>query len=189
MMFIGVDHGAQTAGTTVICYQKSGLFRFERSAKGQEADTFLADWVATHRPSAIYIDAPLSLPSAYFGKGSDYIFRRADREAGGMSPMFLGGLTARAIRLATQWRAMGIKVHEAYPSALVRQEWDFLKIPAGRAIPPHKLRLMAGMFLLPPPTTRDRHEADAWLCWLIGHRHRKGTARSFGDRSEGVILA
>ena len=187
-MFIGVDFGAQTAGTTAICYRDRGLFHFVRSQKGQESDPWLADWVKANRPERIYIDAPLSLPAAYFGKGDDFIFRLADRKAGGMSPMFLGGLTARAMRAAAKWRALGIEVFEVYPAALVRHEWDFLKIPSGRAIPRHNLRLMAGMFMLPPPLPADRHEADAWLCWLTGHRHQQGTSISFGDRSEGLIL-
>ncbi len=188
-MFIGIDYGAQMAGTSVICYRERGLFRFERSGKGQEADQWMMELVEQLGPTAIYIDAPLSLPSAYFGKGSDHFFRRADRETGGMSPMFLGGLTARAIRAASHWRSHGIDVFEAYPAALVRIEWKYLRIGTRRTIPQHHLRLMAGMFQLPPPAPKDRHEADAWLCWLVGHRHQLGEAKSFGDRSEGLILA
>ena len=188
MDIIGVDLGARHAGTTVVCSRERGLFQFHRCGKGEDSDNWLETVVSEMAPLAIYIDAPLSLPGAYFGNGDDHFFRRADRLAGGMSPMFLGGLTARAIRLATVWRNRGIEVNEVYPAALIRHEWDYLKIPAGRAIPPHKLRLMAGMFALPPPATKDRHEADAWLCWLSGHRHRSGRARAIGDVEEGVIL-
>jgi predicted nuclease with RNAse H fold len=188
-MFIGIDYGAQLAGTTVICSRERGLFRFERSIKGQETDPWMMQRVAEMNPSAVYMDAPLSLPAAYYDKGTDHFFRLADRETGGMSPMFLGGMTARAIKAATHWRANGINVFEAYPSALVRMEWDYLKIPKRRTIPQHHLRLMAGMFHLPPPAPKDRHEADAWLCWLVGHRHQHGQARTFGDHSEGLILA
>lgn len=59
----------------------------------------------------------------------------ADRQAKDMSPMFLGGLTARAIALSKEWRKLGIAVHEAYPAALIRQEWDMLKVISGRTIP------------------------------------------------------
>ena len=52
-----------------------------------------------------------------------------------------------------------------------------------------KLRLMAGMVLVPPPEPADRHEADAWLCWVVGHRHQRGEAKVFGTMEEGVILA
>jgi predicted nuclease with RNAse H fold len=186
--WIGIDLGARFAGTTVLCMRERGLFTFERINKGEDVDSWLTQRVTELHPEAIYMDAPLSLPGAYFGRGDDHFFRAADRLAGGMSPMFLGGLTARAIRLAAQWRACGIDVHEVYPAALIRLEWSYLKIQGGRAIPPHKLRLMAGMFALPPPATRDRHEADAWLCWLSGHRHRSGRSKTIGDEQEGVIL-
>jgi predicted nuclease with RNAse H fold len=188
MDFIGIDFGAKAAGTTVICHRERGLFRFQRSEKGGDADAWLEERVSTIRPEEIYIDAPLSLPGVYLGKGEDHFFRLADRLAGGMSPMFLGGLTARAMRMAQQWRASGIRVHEVYPAALIRQEWDYLKLPSGKAIPRHKLRLMAGMFALQPPAPKDRHEADAWLCWLSGFRHRTGQARILGDQQEGSIL-
>ncbi|MBX2979048.1 MAG: hypothetical protein KF905_07125 [Flavobacteriales bacterium] len=188
MDFIGIDFGARAAGTTVICHRERGLFRFERSDKGGDADTWLQERILQMRPSAIYLDAPLSLPGAYYGKSEDHFFRLADRLAGGMSPMFLGGLTARAIRLAQQWRMLGIRVFEVYPSGSIRHKWDFLKIPAGRSIPAHKLRLMAGVHALPPPITKDRHEADAWLCWLIGLQHQQGNTLQVGDPEEGVIL-
>lgn len=188
MSFIGIDFGAKSAGTTVICSRDKGLFRFHRCTKGEDADAWLEQSVAELAPSAIYMDAPLSLPGAYFGRGKDHFYRRADRLAGGMSPMFLGGLTARAIRLAEGWRALGIEVFEVYPAGLIRHEWDYLGIPSGKAIPRHKLRLMAGLFTLPPPEPKDRHEADAWLCWLSGYRHRNGTALELGDRQEGTIL-
>lgn len=186
---VGIDLGARSSGNTAVCHRERGLFHFARSTKGGDGDAWLTDHVAKLAPTAIYIDAPLSLPAAYFGRGDDHFFRLADHQAGGMSPMFLGGLTARAIRLAERWRAQGIAVHEAYPAALIRRSWEFLRIPHGRAIPRHKLRLMAGMCLLPPPTPADRHEADAWLCWVIGHRHQRGEALIFGDVAEGLILA
>lgn len=186
---IGIDFGARSSGNTVLCHQQRGLFCFEREQKGEDGDEWLQQRIAELRPAAIYIDAPLSLPGVYLGRGTDHFYREADRLAGGMSPMFLGGLTARAMRLAGGWRKDGIAVHEAYPAALVRRSWEFLDIAPGKAIPKHKLRLMAGMCLLPPPDPRDRHEADAWLCWVIGHRHQRGEAHVIGKPDEGVILA
>lgn len=186
---LGIDFGARHSGNTALCRRERGLFVFERVAKGLDSDEWVEHRVLELAPTAVYIDAPLSLPGAYFGRGSDHFYREADRLAGGMSPMFLGGLTARAIRLAEGWRKAGIAVHEAYPSAFVRRSWEFLSISAGKAIPKHTLRLMAGMCLLPPPDPKDRHEADAWLCWVIGHRHQQGEARALGRADEGVILA
>lgn len=185
---IGIDFGARSAGNTVVCEHVGGLFRFHRCAKGADGDAWLRETVARIAPRAIYIDAPLSLPSAYFNKGKDHFFRLADRQAGAMSPMFLGGLTARAMALAKDWRATGIAVHEAYPAALIRRAWEALDITPGKAIPRSKLRIMAGMVLLPPPHPSDRHEADAWLCWVVGHRHQRGISHAFGNKEEGQIL-
>jgi hypothetical protein len=93
------------------------------------------------------------------------------------------------MRLAATWRAQGIAVHEAYPAALIRHEWDSLKVEPRKAIPKHKLRIMAGMVVMPPPEPADRHETDAWLCWVIGHRHQRGEALVYGNETEGLILA
>jgi hypothetical protein len=48
---------------------------------------------------------------------------------------------------------------------------------------------MAGMVVMPPPEPADRHETDAWLCWVIGHRHQRGEALVYGNETEGLILA
>ena len=186
---VGIDFGARSAGNTVVCVREKGLFRFHRSAKDSDGDAWLRSLIDELRPAGIYIDAPLSLPGVYTGRGHDHFFRAADRQAGGMSPMFLGGLTARAMALASAWKSAGIAVHEAYPSALVRHAWENLGIRPGASIPASKLRLMAGMVLVPPPEPADRHEADAWLCWVVGHRHQRGEAKVFGTMEEGVILA
>ncbi|MBL8000445.1 MAG: hypothetical protein JNL05_00670 [Flavobacteriales bacterium] len=186
---VGIDFGARSAGNTAVCVREGELFRFHRSEKGADGDAWLEELIDRLRPSAIYIDAPLSLPAVYQGRGSDHFFRAADREAGGMSPMFLGGLTARAMALAARWRNAGIEVHEAYPSALIRHAWEGLRIRPGAPIKPSQLRIMAGMVLMPPPSPADRHEADAWLCWVIGHRHRTGKALKYGAPDEGLILA
>lgn len=185
---VGVDFGARNAGTTAVCWKLQGSFRFAHSADNEDADAWLEATIAELSPLAIYIDAPLSLPAAYHGKGTDYFFRNADHRVRGMSPMFLGGLTARAMRMAAQWRASGIAVHEAYPAALIRHAWESLGIEPRKAIPKHKLRIMAGMIIMPSPEPADRHEADAWLCWVIGHRHAKGEAISHGHPDEGIIL-
>ena len=98
---VGIDFGARSAGNTVVCVREKGLFRFHRSAKDSDGDAWLRSLIDELRPAAIYIDAPLSLPGVYTGRGHDHFFRAADRQAGGMSPMFLGGLTARAMALAS----------------------------------------------------------------------------------------
>ena len=186
---IGIDFGARTSGNTAVCFLDHGMLRFLHSPKDIDGDAWLEETVSQLHADAIYIDAPLSLPGAYVGRGDDYFFRVADRQSKGMSPMFLGGLTARAMRLAAGWRKQDIAVHEAYPAALIRHAWEGLKVEPRKAIPKHKLRIMSGMVMMPPPAPADRHEADAWLCWVIGHRHLRGAAIAYGTEQEGLILA
>ncbi|MCB0794961.1 MAG: DUF429 domain-containing protein [Flavobacteriales bacterium] len=186
---VGIDLGSRSTGNTVICSWEQGRFVFHRAPEAANNDGWLLTRLRKLAAKAIYVDAPLSLPGAFFGKGSDHFFRLADKEAGGMSPMFLGGLTARAIQLAESIRAAGAIVHEAYPAALIRAEWKHLELKAGRAVPKQTVRLMAGTFQVPSPEPADRHELDAWLCWLIGLRHVRGEAKVFGDPEEGAILA
>ncbi len=103
MHWVGIDYGAKLAGTTAISFVENNQIKTVQSVRKQNADTFCLDWISRLKPDFIMIDAPLSLPLAYFGKGDDYFYRQADRELKAMSPLFLGGLTARAMRLANQW--------------------------------------------------------------------------------------
>ena len=90
--FLGIDYGSKVAGTTAICrLTESGQFEFSCSTKGRDADLWIKKAIEEFLPESIYIDAPLSLPGAYYGKESNYFYRQADRELRAMSPMFLGG--------------------------------------------------------------------------------------------------
>jgi len=118
---MGIDYGAKKAGTTAICYQEGNRLFTSLSVKGADADDFCFQQIERLRPEFIMIDAPLSLPDAYFGKGDDFFYRQCDRELNAMSPMFLGGLTARAMRLADQLKSRQMLVYETYPRALASE--------------------------------------------------------------------
>ena len=121
-MHFGIDYGSKLAGTTVVTYDKDGKLYQKSSAKKQDADRMILSWVQSLKPDFVFIDAPLSLPAAYFGKGENYFYREADIELKAMSPMFLGGVTARAISLKKQIEAEGVEVFETYPGGLVRSK-------------------------------------------------------------------
>ena len=70
--FIGVDFGSKLAGTTAVCFFEGGNYRFFQSEKKKDADAFLEKIVEQIRPSHVFIDAPLSLPGAYFGLSNDF---------------------------------------------------------------------------------------------------------------------
>ena len=98
-MIAGVDFGSKLSGQTVVAILDNDIIQVQRSEKGKDADDFLLGVLEATKITLVGIDAPLSLPGLYLGNGSDYFFREADRDLGAMSPMFLGGLTARAIRI------------------------------------------------------------------------------------------
>ena len=118
--FFGIDYGSKMAGTTVVAYvNESVQLVVLQSAKNSDADQYISEVISQLGPKQIFIDAPLSLPGSYYGKSSDFFYRASDSLLEAMSPMFLGGLTARAIKLKSQF---DLEWYEVYPSALV-QEW------------------------------------------------------------------
>ena len=96
-MHFGIDYGSKLAGTTVITYDIDRVLYQLQSDKKSDADKFVLNHVTDLKPDAIYLDAPLSLPKAYFGEGDDFFYRKGDKELRAMSPMFLGGLCRKKI--------------------------------------------------------------------------------------------
>jgi len=190
----GIDYGSKMAGTTVIAYvEESGRLVFHQSAKKRDADQFLLDWAdAQERPAQLFFDAPLSLPAVYThpDQSSDYFYREADQEVQAMSPMFLGGLTARAMRLARSFQERGWIVHEVYPGHLARnldlKEWGYKKklddLPGVLAAFRQKL---TG---LPDADPANWHQFDAMLAFCSGWRYQKGRHLTYGNPEEGLII-
>jgi predicted nuclease with RNAse H fold len=108
----GIDFGKKLSGNTVICEKNGDLTRFYRASKDTDADKFITGLIKDVRPEIIFIDAPLSLPAAYHDSENyqDYFYRLCDRQLKAMSPMFLGGLTARAIKMKTEVEKLGIDI-------------------------------------------------------------------------------
>jgi predicted nuclease with RNAse H fold len=190
----GIDYGSKMAGTTVIAWVgDSGQFHFRQSAKKRDADTFLLDWAdQQERPGQLFLDAPLSLPGVYRDPGhhSDYFYRAADKEVQAMSPMFLGGLTARAMRLVRDWRARGWLVHEVYPGHLARsfnlKELGYKKKASDLANV--LAALQQKMPGLPEAVPGNWHQFDALLAFCSGWRYQKGQHFTYGDPEEGLII-
>ena len=65
-MHFGIDYGSKLAGTMVITYNQNGKLYQRASKKKEDADKLIINAIAELQPSAVYIDAPLSLPAAYF---------------------------------------------------------------------------------------------------------------------------
>lgn len=194
----GIDYGAKMAGTTVIAYVEHGHIAFAASAKKQDADRFVLDFFAGRPAGTIFLDAPLGIPKVYRtgtdglppSAEPDFHYRTCDRELGAMSPMFLGGLTARAMKLAFILRGQGHEVRETYPGALARH----LALPASgykgdiASVAPCLVLLSEAVGIdIAHKEIPDWHHFDALLALCSGYRHARGEAVVVGDR-EGELV-
>lgn len=188
----GIDYGSKMAGTTVVAYEAEGQVIFSSSAKGKDADLMILSLVEELNPDLVAIDAPLSLPGVYTGiEGcSDYFYRECDKLTKAMSPMFLGGLTARAMKLAAKLKAEGIQVIEAYP---VKAGNDLgLKRFGYRDKQPdldglfRELHLKTGIDLCRYEKLNG-HQIDAALALHIGRKYAADQAGMLGSLPEGII--
>ncbi|MEM7548281.1 MAG: hypothetical protein AAF363_01305 [Bacteroidota bacterium] len=188
--FIGIDYGSKMAGTTAVCFSKKNKLHLVQSSKNKDADLFIKDLIEGLKPLKVFIDAPLSLPKGYFYQSSqEYFYRKCDREVSAMSPMFLGGLTARAVALKDELEKKGIKCFEVYPGYLAR---SILKLDTYQKKQANSLSSLECQLLdfLPIPLEKglqNYHQADSVLAWLSGWRVLNEKAEVFGDENEGRI--
>jgi predicted nuclease with RNAse H fold len=192
---IGIDYGSKLAGTTVLSllpWPVSLPVRRVQSAKGQDADTLILDTIQLLEGRCLIgLDAPLSLPGVYRGLPgcSNYFYREADRSCSAMSPMFLGGLTARAMQLSATLSEAGHPMYEVYPGALARHlELEHYQ---KKAKPDPLPRCTSGLAALLPfqsPVPENWHQLDSllalWSAWRILNKE----AISFGWKEEGEIF-
>jgi len=201
----GIDYGAKLAGTTVVAWLSGRTLQFSASAKKQNADRFLLDFFSDRPPGKIFIDAPLSLPKVY-RRGSndsppassfateedlpDFHYRACDRALGAMSPMFLGGLTARAMKLAFQLRRDGHTVQETYPGMLARHlELTTSGYKGDKKEIERCLNIAINTFdvTCPAELLLNWHHFDALLALSSALRHERREATIVGDE-EGLIV-
>ncbi len=189
-MIVGIDYGSKMAGTTVIAFEKDGRLGLIGSKKNQDADQLILDFVEEYEPTIIGLDAPLSLPGVYTSliDCNDYFYRACDKEVKAMSPMFLGGLTARAIKLKAALPDT-TEIIEVYPGQAARA-LDLAKFAYKKKEAHYKEMLQ----VLDPILTYESnlelttsHQFDALLALYIAKRFADSTAHKVGDEEEGVI--
>lgn len=189
-MHLGIDYGAKLAGTTAICFEKKGKLKVVQSEKKKDADKFIRQQINDLQPNAIFIDAPLSLPLAYFDEaGESYFYRVCDKVLQGMSPMFLGGLTARAIQLSKTAENQSINFYETYPAQIVKHyltETENYKKQKEYLFPFCEILTTKLPFpLVEIPS--NWHQVDSILAWWAGWRFKNGVIKIYGDKKEGLI--
>lgn len=193
-MILGIDFGAKKAGTTVIAtLNDENKVDFFISEKNQDADQFINDVInSLDDVWSVYIDAPLSLPKTYSipNYEGDFFYREADKLTGAMSPMFLGGLTARAMKIKRELVKKGIKVVETYPGKLAKvlqlNELEYKQDLEKLSILCEKVKGMSG-FNFECSAVKTWHHFDAVLCLYSARRHEMQSAMVFGKEDEGTI--
>ncbi|MEQ8907866.1 MAG: DUF429 domain-containing protein [Vicingaceae bacterium] len=193
-MIVGIDYGAKMAGTTVIArLMEKNQVDFHACPKNQDADQFILKFLTENDAVWMaYIDAPLSLPIAYnrLNGNNDYFYRQADRITGAMSPMFLGGLTARAIQLKEKAESSGVKLVETYPSKLAEvlalKNQGYKKEKQKIELLCNSLKEKSG-FNFENDKVKTWHHFDALLCLYSAKRFEMQAAMVFGNPEEGTI--
>ena len=206
MRIWGIDYGSKLAGTTSVAsiemdfenvelrnHQEKCSVSLNSTAKKQDADAFILELARTDKPKLVFLDAPLSLPRAYFGEGTDYFYRPVDRLVGAMSPMFLGGLTARAMRLVHKLEEgdADILVQETYPK-LRAQQLNLIK--EGYKKDSKNIENCLALLLREFPEwnlKRDPvtwHEMDALLALSSGVRFVNKVSIAYGEIDEAQII-
>ncbi len=194
---IGIDYGSKLAGTTVIAHLKNQQICLFQSQKKKDADRFIFEYIQKNPVSSIFLDAPLSLPKVYQfpDQNTSYFYRKADQTLKAMSPMFLGGLTARAMQLKakiTQEVNASIPIYECYPSALAREvglkALDYKKEKARISDNLAHLQKQEFFDYSIEEKIENWHQFDALLALYTGIRHYHKTHLQYGDEKEGLIF-
>ncbi|MFD2515539.1 hypothetical protein ACFSRY_16825 [Pontibacter locisalis] len=191
---LGIDFGSKLAGTTAAAMVQDKALKVWQSHRGQDADKWLLELITELQPGEIFIDAPLTLPGIYtqgvYTSDAEYFYRACDREVQAMSPMFIGGLTARAIRLRATLAENGRAVLETYPSQLAKlifpQHSGYKKGLTALSVYTETLQDLLPFPIAEAPT--NWHQFDSLLAWYSGYRHLQGQAQLYGDPREGRII-
>ncbi len=189
----GIDYGSKLAGTTAIAFfNKAGMVSIRISEKKKDADQWLLRQIKDLSLKQLFWDAPLSLPGVYTqpDRWDDYFYRASDRALAAMSPMFLGGLTARAMRLQSLLPETVQEVYEVYPAYLAKAlELDkklykkdnaYLSIYSQYLCQKFELELVEEL--------QNWHQFDALLALCTGLRYLSGKHQVYGDVEEGAIM-
>ena len=194
MKIAGIDYGSKLAGTTVIAYYDDNqTVTFQISEKKKDADKFLLQCIGELQFTHIFIDAPLSLPGVYTNPQdyTDYFYRAADKTLKGMSPMFLGGLTARAMRLKAQLTTQTIQVFETYP-AIHAQRFELKALNYKKQLA-HLSAVIDFLqrelpFSFHSNLIKSWHHIDALLAFYAAYRYQHQTVDIVGLAAEGQIF-
>lgn len=190
---VGIDYGSKLAGTTAIAFKnEKGQIEIIQSEKKADADEFILNFCGKQKITLLMLDCPLSLPGVYKNpkKFNDYFYRACDKELKAMSPMFLGGLTARGMKLNASLNKQGTTVIETYPSALVDHlalgQFGYKKDKEMIKKYMRYLKQKVPIKLQKSPS--NWHQVDALMAYVSGIRNLAKEAMVYGNKTEGLIV-
>jgi predicted nuclease with RNAse H fold len=193
--YFGIDYGSKYTGNTVIAVLQGSDIMFMQVDKKVDADNFIINAAEHFKPEWIFLDAPLSLPGVYTNTGNNpnYHFRKADLECKAMSPMFLGGLAARAIELKDKLQSQGMQVFETYPRIMAKRlalpEIGYKKSKSNLSnCTAETLRHFKNHLSINPKDINTWHHLDALLALMSAMAHEQDQCTAYGDPKEGQIL-
>lgn len=194
-VIFGIDYGSKYTGNTVIAILQEKEIFFLQVDKQVDADEFILNAAKHFSPGYIFIDCPLSLPGIYTKvEGCEsYHFRVADKELKAMSPMFLGGMVARAMELTNKLKSLNCTVVETYPKILAHQLKMNGKGYKGSSLglkdcKRHLDKMLEKDFTLNTNDITSWHHFDALLSLLSAIRHTEGKSQAYGLPQEGEIV-
>jgi predicted nuclease with RNAse H fold len=197
-ILFGIDYGSRHTGNTVIAIlNEDSNIVFMKVDKNVDADRFIYNAVAHFKPSLVFMDCPLSIPGVYtkIPHCTNYHLRKADQELRAMSPMFLGGMVARAMELCNEIKTMDFecKVVETYPKILALQLGLKAKGYKGSNVGLKNCKKLMSAHLneklnIDFDEIKTWHHFDALLALLSAIRHRDSKSDVFGLEEEGLII-
>jgi uncharacterized protein len=189
-VFFGVDLAGRIDETTgVAAISENCELIFVNEVK---PDIAIRNYIDFHRPIAIGIDAPLSLPSGRFGT---YASRKCDRDLISLGvPTFatsmIPQLTFRAIAIQKQL-APKYDIIEVYPHATKVRLGISHKDKKIKEISRNVVQTRLARFIRKMPRTQkillSDHELDAIISAYTALLYHRKLVQAVGDSQEGVI--
>lgn len=187
----GIDFGGKMSGTSVIAVPGQTTIRLFNCEKNEDADKFLLDMIQQKKISCVFLDAPLNLPCIYKGiqTREDYFFRESDQQLKSVSPMLMGGLTARAMKFSSILKKFGVDCYEVHPPAFISRmklnEMGYKKETDQIPEISEKISEIIGLPLMHELNTWN--EVDALIALAIGILFKQDKAEFCGNPEEGFV--
>ncbi|GJQ63718.1 MAG: hypothetical protein SCALA702_27710 [Melioribacteraceae bacterium] len=189
MLLLGIDLGGRTTNKTAVSLLDSenrSVEVYSSEDVGRvtaKNDANFINFVNNLNADIIGIDAPLSLPD--FTK-PDYLYRKADKVAGALSPMTIGEITARAIFLSHNLNA---PTFEVYPKSLLKlhnlPSTGYKNDPSKLITIVEAIKQIYSIQINDFPLTGDN--VDSILCSVVLLHYIEGNYEMYGEEN-GFIL-